>query len=317
MQPRLSCDIPIFQRLLSTSTRTGLPLSRSSVQEGVEIWFDPDKNWAGFHEQCQKRVHKQGYKSGPGDRALFGWTVEEGDAFLSEDQIVHWTEDEGEKGTEEEVASLDNDDDNAANKGNAGMTSFAVKLKAAKRHSKSRGLDKEGKNKKGKSNASRATAKPKAADSGNEEEKSADEESRSKKQQLGRLTWSVTKHEHDAASQADDVEPKAKKGRKSVTQSVQVPLELEPPRSKFFPRNFRWDKSAVVGLQTEGDNAFTLPLLPHKPTASCHTTHPQSKLNRVTSLCPRTATRLGVQLPCANALRKNHPSAPSPCHHHP
>lgn len=193
------------------------PKQEFLVREGVEIWFDPDKNWAGFHEQCQKRVHKQGYKSGPGDRVLFGWTVEEGDAFLSEDQTVHWTEDEGEEGAEEEAASLDNDDDNVVNKGDAGMTSFAAKLKAAKRGSKSRGRDKEGKNEKGKSNASHATAKPQGADSGDEEEKSGDEESRSKKQQLRRLTRSATKREREAASQA---EPEAKKGRKSVTQSA-------------------------------------------------------------------------------------------------
>jgi hypothetical protein len=83
------------------------------------------------------------------------------------------------------------------------------------------------------------------------------------------------------------------RGRSSRTQrgaaaptrrSRQVPLELEPSCSSFFPRNFRWDKSEVVGLRTEGDNALTLPPLPHKSTASRRTAHPQSTLNPVTSL---------------------------------
>jgi hypothetical protein len=121
------------------------------------------------------------------------------------------------EGAEEEAASLGNDDNDVVNKGDAGMTSFAAKLKAAKRGSKSRGRDKEGKNEKGKSNASHATAKPQGADSGDEEEKSGYEESRSKKQQLHRLTRSATKREREAASQA---EPEVKKGRKSVTQSA-------------------------------------------------------------------------------------------------
>jgi hypothetical protein len=171
------------------------PKQEFLAREGVRIWFDADSDWAGFHESCQKWVHKQGYKSGPGDRALFGWTVEEGDEYADKNQKVYWSEDEEEK--------------------------------AAKRGAKSRGRKKKGKNKKGKSNAGRATAKKQAADSGDEEEKPGDEGAGSQVQQTGRMTRSATKREREALSQTeqeqaedDDVEPKAKKGRVSATQSA-------------------------------------------------------------------------------------------------
>jgi hypothetical protein len=102
--------------------------------------------------------------------------------------------------------------------------------------------------------------------------------------------------------------------------SRQVPLELEPPRSSFFPRNFRWGKSEAVGLRTKGPSALPLPLLPHKPAAPRRTAHPQPTLNSATSPRPRTATRLGAQPPCGQCGTRKTPIStvappPSPLTH--
>jgi hypothetical protein len=74
------------------------------VQAGVRTWFDlvekkwgDEDVWNGFHECCTKSVNKQGFLSGPGDRALFGETVKQGNQYGSKNEKVYWSEDEEER----------------------------------------------------------------------------------------------------------------------------------------------------------------------------------------------------------------------------
>ena len=66
------------------------------VWSGVKTWLG-ENSWEGLGENCTKNVNKQGFMSGPGDRALFGWTVKQGDQYSSRRERVYWTEDEEEE----------------------------------------------------------------------------------------------------------------------------------------------------------------------------------------------------------------------------
>jgi hypothetical protein len=63
------------------------------VWAGVNTWLGRE-SWEGLGEHCTKNVNKQGFMSGPGDRALFGWTVKEGNQYSSRNAAVTWSEDE-------------------------------------------------------------------------------------------------------------------------------------------------------------------------------------------------------------------------------
>jgi hypothetical protein len=93
------------------------------VWAGVQIWFDerrrsPKKEddedwaWSGFHDYCTKWVNKQGFLSGPGDRELFGWSIEEGDMWGSADETVHWSDDDQ---VEEVDETVEHDEQNGDN----------------------------------------------------------------------------------------------------------------------------------------------------------------------------------------------------------
>jgi hypothetical protein len=70
------------------------------VWAGVKTWFGKE-SWEGLGEHCTKNVNKCGYMSGPGDRALFGWSKEDGDRYCSIEETVSWTDDEGEEESED------------------------------------------------------------------------------------------------------------------------------------------------------------------------------------------------------------------------
>jgi hypothetical protein len=63
------------------------------VWAGVNKWLGKE-SWEGLGEHCTKNVHKQGFMSGPGDRALFGWTVKKGNQYSSRNKRVTWSDDE-------------------------------------------------------------------------------------------------------------------------------------------------------------------------------------------------------------------------------
>ncbi|TDL22907.1 hypothetical protein BD410DRAFT_787715, partial [Rickenella mellea] len=73
--------------------------------EGYKVWLGiPDtfvlptdkenQRFSEFHNNCQREVHRQGFKSGPGDRALCGWTIKEADAFADDDSEICWSDEE-------------------------------------------------------------------------------------------------------------------------------------------------------------------------------------------------------------------------------
>lgn len=89
---------------------------------GVQIWFDErrhspkkedDEDWAweGFHEYCTKSVNKMGFLSGPGDRELFGWSIEDGDRWGSADETVYWSDDDLSEEEDEVVKDNEQNED--------------------------------------------------------------------------------------------------------------------------------------------------------------------------------------------------------------